>query len=269
MKPCRAAWLLLSLAAADVTAAPRHVVSLNLCTDQLLLEVAAPAQVAGLTTLARDPLLSAHASAALAFPAHRGHSEEVLALQPDLVVADTGASPALLTLLSRLGIPVVVFEPAHDLAGLIDQLERAATLLEQHARAAPLIAALQALVHHVPPATVSAWLLQPGGHAPGDDTLAPALLQAAGLRNLAPGTGYGHGGFPGLEVLIGSQPQLLVLDAAAPASPSLADAYLSHPVLSALPALRRVTVPEAQWTCGGEGFVRAVATLREAALSVP
>ena len=67
--------------------APRRVVSINLCTDQLALAVAAPGQLVSVSELARDPALSAMASRAAAIPSNRGRAEEVLALRPDLVLA--------------------------------------------------------------------------------------------------------------------------------------------------------------------------------------
>ena len=48
--------LILSLApAAPAGAAPLRVVSINLCTDQLAMLLAAPGQLVSVTHLARDP----------------------------------------------------------------------------------------------------------------------------------------------------------------------------------------------------------------------
>ena len=45
--------------AAAETAAPRRVVSFNICADQLVVALADPAQIAGLSPYATDPTLSA------------------------------------------------------------------------------------------------------------------------------------------------------------------------------------------------------------------
>ncbi|WP_204320163.1 hypothetical protein, partial [Klebsiella oxytoca] len=62
-----AAFALLVLAPA-VAAAPRRVVSFNLCADQLVLALADPGQIAALSPYARNPAISAAAAAAGGFP---------------------------------------------------------------------------------------------------------------------------------------------------------------------------------------------------------
>ena len=47
---------------AGAAAEPRRVVSFNLCADQLVLALADPGQIAGLSPYARDPGLSAAAA---------------------------------------------------------------------------------------------------------------------------------------------------------------------------------------------------------------
>ena len=59
----RRALLCLLLAAAPAAAqeAPARVVSMNLCTDQLAMLLAAPGQLLSVSKLARDPMSSAMA----------------------------------------------------------------------------------------------------------------------------------------------------------------------------------------------------------------
>ena len=72
---------------------PRRIVSLNLCTDQLLM-LLAPERIAALSILATDPLLSVMAAEARRYPLVRGDAEEVLRFDPDLVVAAPFAARA-------------------------------------------------------------------------------------------------------------------------------------------------------------------------------
>ncbi|PKP83954.1 MAG: ABC transporter substrate-binding protein, partial [Alphaproteobacteria bacterium HGW-Alphaproteobacteria-2] len=58
-------------AAAD-TPPPARVVSINVCTDQLAMLLAAPGQLLSVSHLARDPYSSAMAAEARAWPANRG-----------------------------------------------------------------------------------------------------------------------------------------------------------------------------------------------------
>ena len=69
------------------SAPAKQVISLNLCTDQLLLALAGPDQIVALSPLARDPLLSDMAHEAQAFRTITPRSEILLQLRPDLVLA--------------------------------------------------------------------------------------------------------------------------------------------------------------------------------------
>src|SRR5882724_11076727 len=65
---------------------PRRVVSFNVCADQLVVALADPAQVAGLSPYATDSTLSAVAAEARAYRRIQWHAESVVPLDPDLVL---------------------------------------------------------------------------------------------------------------------------------------------------------------------------------------
>ena len=79
----------LGLLAATLSAAaaePRRIVSFNLCADQLVLALADPEQIAGLSPYAADPALSIVADKARQFRRLDWQSESTIALSPDLVL---------------------------------------------------------------------------------------------------------------------------------------------------------------------------------------
>jgi iron complex transport system substrate-binding protein len=76
----------LDLHAAAPANLPR-IASINLCTDQLLMTLADPPQILGLSPYSRDPVRSWAAAQANSFPRLSGTAEDVLMLQPDVVVA--------------------------------------------------------------------------------------------------------------------------------------------------------------------------------------
>src|ERR1700732_350866 len=76
------------LAAASAQAGKaKHIVSLNLCADELVLRLADRDNIASVTWLSRDPDNSNVAALAAQVPVNHGLAEEVIALDPDLVVA--------------------------------------------------------------------------------------------------------------------------------------------------------------------------------------
>ena len=98
----------LVLTGGAATAKPMRIVSLNLCTDQVLVDLVEVRRIAALSFLARDANLSAISARARTIHQVRGAAEEVLSLDPDLVLAGTYTTPATVDLLRRLGRNVTV-----------------------------------------------------------------------------------------------------------------------------------------------------------------
>ena len=116
--------LALALAGAVTHAdpAPRRVVSINLCTDQLAMMLAAPGQLVSVSDLAADPHSSAMAETARAYPVNQGRAEEVYLLAPDLVLAGAYPDPATVQMLRRVGLRVEQFDTARSLGDTRDRI---------------------------------------------------------------------------------------------------------------------------------------------------
>jgi len=244
------AWL---LAPAPARAAQR-VVSLNLCTDQMLV-LLAPRQVAALSPLARDPALSFVAPQAARLPIVRPTAEAVLRLHPTLVLAETYGAQATVALLEQEGVPILRLGMPRDFAGIRRQTMRLATRLGVPARGAALIAAMDATLRTLPRPThrVTALSWQPRGYTAGPGTLMDAVLRAAGLADT------GTGRYIGLEALLRHPPDLLVLPQGSP-YPSLATNLLDNPAIASIP---RRAVPMPLTICAGPFTAKAAAMLAQ------
>src|SRR6058998_3102452 len=93
-----------SAAPASAADIPRRVVSFNQCGDQLVLALADPEQIAGLSPYAADPSLSAVAEKAKAFPRLDWQAESTIALQPDLVLIGQNDRPVTKHILRAQGL---------------------------------------------------------------------------------------------------------------------------------------------------------------------
>jgi iron complex transport system substrate-binding protein len=235
--------------------AARRVVSLNLCTDELLV-LLAPEQVAALTYLARDPALSVVAAEAARFPAVRASAEAVLAFDPDLVLAAPWGARAALAVLERHDVAVLRVDLPSDFAGIRAETRRVAAALDVAARGEALLALmdsrLDAANRRAPAEPPRALTWEPRGYSAGAGSLGNAVLLAAGYANAAP-----DGRRRGLESLLADPPDLLVVPSR-PAFPSLATDLLDHPALWALP---RVEIPPALTLCPGPWTAEAVTLL--------
>ena len=65
---------------------PKRVVSINLCTDQLAMMLAAPGQLISVSHLATEVQSSSMVEEARAYPMNRGQVEQVFLMRPDMVL---------------------------------------------------------------------------------------------------------------------------------------------------------------------------------------
>ncbi|MES9950572.1 MAG: ABC transporter substrate-binding protein [Candidatus Thiodiazotropha sp.] len=247
---------------------PRRVVSVNLCSDQLLLMLADPQQVASVSYLSRNPDSSFVAAAAAAYPLNHARAEEIIRLKPDLVLVTPHTNPRLQTTLEQLGYPLHQLSLGHRLDDIVEDIRQLAARLAQKSRGESLIQQMRRRLQSgtaepTPPPT--AIFLQPRGYTSGRDTLQDEALRLAGWHNLAAQQGVeGYTPVP-LEQVLHWQPGTLFTSAYNGAGDSLAERQLRHPVLQRLLADNpMVEIPYKYWICPGPMLVDAVALLREA-----
>ena len=86
-----------------------RIVSMNVCTDQLLLTLADPEQILGLSRFSRDGWQSWAADDARRYPVLSGGAEDVLVLKPDIVVASLFDKRSTRELLKANGLHLAEF----------------------------------------------------------------------------------------------------------------------------------------------------------------
>ena len=250
--------------AQPAAAAPERVVSMNVCTDQLAMLVAAPGQLHSVSWLARDPGTSAMAEAAADWPVNHGRAEEIFVMQPDLVLAGSYTARPAVDLLRRLGFEVVEFAPETSIEDIRDNLRRMGKVLGQEARAEAVVAAFDAELAAIPstrgPAP-RAVVYNANSFTAGAGTLSDALVRAAGFENVAVELGLNGMTHLPLELLVMSAPDLVILGERR-SPPSVGEAVLDHPALRHLRDSTRPTVVEdSAWVCGTPATAAAVARL--------
>lgn len=243
-------------------AAPFRVVSMNLCTDQFALMLAAPGQLVSVSYVSADPVTSPLADLAAAYPLNHGSAEEIYLLRPDLVLADPWTDPAALAMLRRLGIGVEQVEGVRRLSDIPDRLRRFGDLLGRQAEAEALIrqfegdlAALSA-----PPDGPRAVLYFPNGYSLGEGSLAHELLTRAGFRNIATEIAPSATGQIALELLVLAAPDLIIRDRPYPGA-SRAEELMHHPALAALIAAGAGHESGPDWACGTPRVIAALRAL--------
>ncbi len=263
--------LVLASATAAMAGAPERVVSVNLCTDQLALLLAAPGQLVSVSKLAHDPDSSAMADAARALPVNGSGAEEVFLMAPDLVLAGSYTAPATVQMLRNLGVRVEIFAPAQSLDDIPALLAQMGTALGRADAASAQVAdfrAALAAMDDAPARRPRAALYYVNSYTLGDHTLAGDILTAAGFDNIASEAGLDMGGTLPLEQLIMLQPDVIVQGRDYPGQ-ARAEDNLRHPALRALGRTRvSATLTDRDWICGTPQVLSAVGAMRDLRLSL-
>lgn len=268
-------WLAVASCAAtataeDAPAKPRRIVSLNMCTDELVLRLADRQAIASVTWLSQDSRNANMAEIARTIPANHGLIEQVLSHKPDLVIAGAYTTRSTVALLKRVGATVREFGVPRDIAEMRSQIGKMAALLGEPARGAALVAEIDGrlarLAAEPMPTKPKALVLRPNGFTVGRGSLVDEILTRAGLTNRAAELGIDNYGQIALETVALGEAYILILNTTPDGPPSLAHEILHHPVLTALgDRVKLVALPSRLWTCAGPAVIDAIELLRRAA----
>lgn len=249
-------------------AAPKRVVSVNMCADELALRLARPGALASVTWLARTAFGSNVSGLARGVPVNHGAVEEVSSYNPDLVLAGKYTTRNTVALLKRLGARVVELDVPVTIDGVRQQIQDAALLLGNAAAGEALVKDFDA---RMPPVAIAAArptaiVLRAAGFTTGAGTLIDDILRRAGMTNLAAERPLSGDPQPPLELVVNAQPDVLIINSDEAAPASLAHEVLEHPALQRLRSGTLViALPTRLWTCAGPGVAEAVALLASAA----
>jgi iron complex transport system substrate-binding protein len=235
-------------------AKPARIVSLNLCIDDLVLRLAKPERIASVTWLSHDAGNSNIPELARRFPKNHGLAEEIVPLNPDLVIAGAFSARIAVALLKRTSIPLAELGIPRNFAEIRQQ-----------------IALMDARLGAIPPPRgprPRAIVLNPNGATVGQGTLVGEIMTLAGLHNVAAELGIESYGTVPLEHVVLNAVDILIVSSSRDGPPALATEILRHPVLATLAdRVRIITVPSRLWNCGGPASVEAVELLRQAVVA--
>ena len=251
-----ALWAAAPASAPEAPAAPDRIVSINLCTDQLVLALADRRQIAGLTRNAIDPEMSGAAITARGLPLLGNSAEQILAIDPDLVVGMPASGSAALAALPRRTYPLLDLDNASTLDQIYTSIRQTAKAVGHVGRGEALVARMQAELADLPKpgrGRVAAYY-QRRGYMTGTGTLVDELIGRTGLVNLARKLGKPPLSQLSLEEMVAAQPDFLIVESATDTVTDQGSEMLHHPALKHIP---RIRVPEAWTVCGSPDYARA------------
>ena len=249
-----------ALAAAPAAAAPQRVASLRLCTDELLLLLAEPRQIASLTYLAHSEAETPLWQKARRYPRNDGSLVSVAPLKPELVLTMGGGGRDRGGIASRLGIRILDLPYPQSLADIEAAVAQVAGALGRPEAGRSVLAQIAALRRSAPRGGADTIWLGGGGRSLGAQSLGAEWMALAGLkqRPLA-------GDRVSLEQLLVAPPAVLLRSDYRAGQYSGEQRWLSHPLAKKVRAGRTLTTDGRVWTCMGPLMVGEIARLRKAA----
>ncbi len=267
-----AAAALLGSPAAAAAATPQRIMSLNVCTDLLLLQIAPKARIASVTFMAPQGAAVLFPGRADGIALNHGRAEDVINVKPDLILDSGLGAPLTRSMARRMGARVVEVKDANSFADIRDIVRQVGDAVGEPERAQALIAQMDATLADLaahPPARrlrVVAW--SGGSAVPGKGSLTDAIITAAGATNIAAQPGRAESSF-GVEELLAARPDALLYGGATLGQPSLISDEGQHRVVRQLYAGRRIRYNDITHTCGTPQSADSARDLRRALDALP
>ena len=236
------------------------IVSLNPCSDQLLLALVPPARITAISHYSQAAgATSVPLPLARRFRSTGGTAEEVIALAPDLVVATSYTPPATRAAFERAGLRTLYLDSPTTIADSKAQVAELAVAVGAAQQGAAINARIDRAVAEArwTGAAVPALLYISGDLASGAGTLLHEMMQLAGLRNAAADYGLVMTGTLPVETILAHPPALILRPDADGQTAAIRRRLLAR---TDAPT-REVAFPRELINCGGPTIPAALARL--------
>lgn len=242
-------------AAAAWTGPPARVASLNLCTDELLLALAAPGQISSLTHLSHDRRESAYWHMARLYPSNSGTILSVAKDKPDLIVTMGGSGRDSAGLAAAIGARLVDLPFPATVADVEHGVWTLAQALGRERQGVALNTRIRRTLSAAPVRQSDAVFIGSAGRSMAPTGAGAEWMAAAGYRQISLA-----GNRISRETLLRSPPLTLVV------SNYRMDQYSRSDLVPVARARdSRVVTDGRRWTCMGPSLIPEILRLRRMA----
>lgn len=242
--------------------APRRVMSLNACTDQLLVALGDKSQIASLSFYAKDVQTSPILEIARQYPTNNMTPEEIISINPDLILSSPYERDATIQVIDSLNIKSSKFDVPSNIETAKALVTQAGIALGQEARATVLNKAIDEASSQSNLPQIRALIYYQGGFSAGANTLIDEIMNRAGLENTAPSYGVGNWGKVDIESVVANPPEIIILpqnDGGGRTSRAINPNILEH----AKDGTKIFYLPNNLGFCGGQNIVELSNRLKQ------
>lgn len=259
--------LLAAGCAAQPPARGGGIVSLNPCADAMLVELVPPDRIAAISKYSRDPATSSIAPEVVRrFRANSGTAEEIIALRPDIVIADSFTSASTREAFARAGVKALYLGWANTIAQSKAQVRELAAAVDAVPAGEAMVSRIDQAVTaaRVDRAPVSALLWIGGNTVNGANTLLDEMMLKAGFSDHAAHYGLQGTGYLPIEHVVADPPRvMLVPDRAGRDRDSRAAAMRGWALARSGARVHQAPFDRSLVNCGGPAIPRAMTRLAE------
>ena len=260
--------------------APLRIVSTNPCADAMLVELVSPDRIAAISHYSQDPAAtSMPLEVANRFASTTGTAEEVIALDPDLVLTSSFTPASTRNAYERAGLRTLLLDSPTTIEASKAQIVQVAAAVGEEARGRALNikidrALASALLRRRPGPSIgpvvtgpwptrgkgkenpSALLFIAGSLASGSGNLLDELLTRAGFRNAAADYGLAFTGNVPIETIAAHPPRVILTP-----GPSRTAALRARVLAATHAGTTEAAFPRTLVNCGGPTIIPAITRL--------
>ena len=233
-----------------------RVASLNQCSDEYLLLLARPDEIASVSYLSREPLESLLWRAASRHPGNPGSLEQVLKHRPTLLLTMGGGGRASAMIARRMGMRTLDLSFANSPSDVAANFRAVASALGEPKRADPWVRRIARLQSSRPATLRDTIWLYGGGLSISAESGAAQWLRLAGLRQRSLPAERAT-----LETLLIRPPAVLLLNRYRTGQLSAGERWLDHPIVRNAKS-KRLSIDGRAWRCAGPLAIAEVERLR-------
>lgn len=230
----------------EIKAKPQRIHTLSVGYDEITFRLVEPGRVAAVGQSTADPNLSNVADLAAGVPRKVGrNAEQVLAAEPDLVVASPFADKDLLRQLTDAGITLAVVDLSSAVDGNAENIRLLAYLYGEEARGEALVAEVEGQLARIDAAVARGGatrprvlFLQNNAYVAGAGSTGDQMIARAGGVNVAAEAGIAGTKQISLESIIAMRPDYIILSGSPETNPQGFAQVAGNPALADLPAVR-------------------------------
>ena len=235
------------------------VASLNLCTDELLLALAAPEQIVSVTHLAQESQETILWRAARRYPRNDGSLLSVVPLKPDLILTMGGGARDRARIATRLGIRTLDLPFPQRLADIERSIATVAAALGRPQAGRRWLSRIDQLKQTRGRTAFDTIWLGGAGRSVAANGLAADWMALAGFRQRPL-----KGDRVTLEQLLVRPPAILLRSDYRSGQYSGSQRWLMHPLAKGTGRSRTIRTDGRAWTCMGPPMVDEIVRLRKA-----